>query len=68
MVSAITTPNTQNGVMALKKAMETDQNTVSKLLEDSAMQQKQIQQTQQAQMQQKVAQQTGMGINLNIMA
>ncbi len=67
-VSATTTPNTQNGVTALKKAMEIDQNTVTKLLEDSAQQQKQIQQTQQAQQQQRVAAQTGLGMNLNITA
>ncbi len=66
MVSATTTPNTQNGVMALKKAMDVQQNQVSKILEDSAMQQKQLQQ--QTQMQQQVAKQTGMGANLNLMA
>ena len=66
-VSATTTPNTQNGTMALKKAMEVQENSVSRILEDSAQQQKQLEQVQQ-QRQQQVAVQTGLGINLNITA
>ncbi len=66
-VSATTTPNTPNGIMALKKAMDVDQNSVSRILEDSAQQKKQMEQIQQ-QRQQQVAQQTGLGINLNVTA
>ena len=67
-VSATTTPNTQNGIMALKKAMDVEENAVSKILEDSAQQQKkQLEQIQQ-QRQQEVAVQTGLGINLNVTA
>jgi hypothetical protein len=67
MISATTTPDTTTGISALKKSMEVDQNQVSKILEDSAQQQKQMQQTQ-MQNQQKVAQQTGIGMSLNITA
>ena len=66
-VSATTTPNTQNGIMALKKAMEVQEDEVSKILDDSAQQQKQLEQIQQ-QRQQQVAVQTGLGINLNVTA
>jgi len=66
MISATTTQNTPNGIYALKKAMEVQQNGVEKMLEDSAQQQKQLE-AQQAQ-QQQVAQMTGLGINLNITA
>ncbi len=66
-VSASTTPNTPNGISALKKAMEVQENSVSKILEDSAQQQKQLEQMQQ-QRQQQVAVQTGLGMNLNITA
>jgi len=66
-VSATTTPNTQNGIMALKKSMEVQENEVSRILDDSAQQQKQLEQMQQ-QRQQQAAMQTGLGINLNVTA
>jgi len=66
-VSATTTPNTQNGIMALKKAMDVQENAVSKILDDSAQQQKQLEQMQ-LQRQQQAAMQTGLGINLNVTA
>ena len=66
-VSASTTPNTPNAITALKKAMEVEENSVSKILEDSAQQQKQLEQMQQ-QRQQQAAMQTGLGMNLNVTA
>lgn len=66
-VSATTTQNTPNGITALKKAMEIEQNSVTRILEDSAQQQKQLEQVQQ-QRERQVAQQTGLGINLNLTA
>ncbi len=71
-VSATTTQNTPNGIYALKKAMEVEQNSVAKILDDSATQQQQLQEQQaqqtQKQQQQQVAQMTGLGINLNVTA
>ncbi len=64
-VSSTTTPNVSKGIEAIKKAIETEENSVSKILEDSARQQKEIEKIQQ-QRQQQVAEQTGLGINLNI--
>ena len=66
-VSATTTTNTQNGIMALKTAMDVQENAVSRILDDSAQQQKQLEQMQQ-QRQQQAAMQTGLGINLNVTA
>ena len=66
-VSASTTPNTPNGIEALKKAMDVEKNAVEKILDDSAQQQKQLEEVQQ-QRQQEVAVQTGLGINLDITA
>ena len=65
-VSAATTQNTPNGIYALKKAMEVEQSSVSRILDDSAIQQQQLRQQQTQQ--QKVAQVTGLGMNLNVTA
>jgi len=71
-VSASTTQNTPNGISALKKAMEVEQNSVNKMLEDAQNQQEQLQKQQevqlQAQKQQQAAVQTGLGINVNFSA
>ena len=66
-VSATTTPNTPNGIMALKKSMDIEQNSVTRILEDSAKQQKQLEQTSE-QTRRQAAMITGIGVNLDVMA
>ncbi len=61
MANNVNQNNAATSVSALKKAMDVQQNSVSKILDDSLKQQQQMQQQQQA-----VAQKTGIGIGLNI--
>jgi len=69
-ISAMATNVNQNNsattLSALKKAMDVQQNSVSKILDDSMQQQQQMQQQQEQQ--QAIAQKTGIGIGLNITA
>ena len=71
-VSASTTQNTPNGVYALKKAMDVEQQGVERMLQDQQQQTQKLQQQQQQQMQQQeqqvVAQKTGLGLGLDITA
>jgi hypothetical protein len=70
MANNVTQDNSTTSISAMKKAMDVEQNSVSKILQDSQQQMQQIQQQNQiqAQQQQQSAAKTGMGINLNIMA
>jgi len=63
MASNVNQNNASTSVSALKKAMDVNQNSVSRILDDSMQQQQQLQQQQQA-----VAQKTGIGVGLNITA
>lgn len=69
-VSASTTQNTPNGIYALKKAMEIEEQNVARTLQDSTQQQQRLQeqQVQQTRQQQQVAEATGLGVNLNVTA
>ena len=66
MATNVNQNNASTSVSALKKAMDVEQNSVSRVLDDSLKQQQQMQVQQQQQ--QAVAQRTGIGMSLNITA
>jgi len=62
MATNVTPDNSSTSINAMKKAMDVEQNTTLKVLENTMQQQLQLQQ------QQQVAAKTGVGVNLNITA